>query len=142
MRKLRGVWNPEVNQSCFVGLVNSMAKLEDELTAMLEEGYRRTGEETGYWARYYLREVRKKGGLATAKRLLGSQVEGLSEAFKRALVAGAVTGGGLTVIANAPNPAGFAILRGSFEHETIDPLTLFLAALPPTLIAVAAFRLL
>ena len=38
--------------------------------------------------------------------------------------------------------AGFAILRGSFEHETIDPLTLFLAALPPTLIAVAAFRLL
>ena len=48
---------------------------------------------------------------------LGSQVEGLSEEFKRALVAGAVTGGGLTVVANAPNPAGFAILRGQFEDE-------------------------
>ena len=44
---------------------------------------------------------------------LGSLVEGLSEEFKYALVAGAVTGGGLTVIANAPNPAGFAILRGT-----------------------------
>lgn len=73
---------------------------------------------------------------------LGSQVPGLSEEFKRALVAGAVTGGGLTVIANAPNPAGFAILRGKFEGEAIDPLRLFLAAVPPTLVAVAAFRIL
>ena len=73
---------------------------------------------------------------------LGSQVEGLSEEFKRALVAGAVTGGGLTVIANAPNPAGFAILRGKFEDEAIHPLGLFVAALPATLTAVLAFRLL
>lgn len=73
---------------------------------------------------------------------LGSQVEGLSEEFKRALVAGAVTGGGLTVIANAPNPAGFSILRGHFEDEAINPLGLFIAALPPTLTAVLAFRLL
>ena len=42
---------------------------------------------------------------------LGSLVDGLSDEFKIALVAGAVTGGGLTVIANAPNPAGIAILR-------------------------------
>jgi hypothetical protein len=73
---------------------------------------------------------------------LGSQVDGLSEEFKRALVAGAVTGGGLTVIANAPNPAGFAILRGKFEDEAIHPLGLLVAALPPTLTAVLAFRLL
>jgi hypothetical protein len=73
---------------------------------------------------------------------LGSQVEGLSEEFKRALVAGAVTGGGLTVIANAPNPAGFAILRGQFEDEAINPLGLFVAALPPTVVAILAFRLL
>lgn len=73
---------------------------------------------------------------------LGSLVEGLSEEFKRALVAGAVTGGGLTVIANAPNPAGFAILRGHFDDEAINPLGLLVAALPPTLMAVAAFRLL
>lgn len=71
---------------------------------------------------------------------LGSLVQGLSEEFKIALVAGAVTGGGLTVIANAPNPAGVAILRGKFEDSTIHPLGLLLAALPPTLVAVLAFR--
>ncbi len=73
---------------------------------------------------------------------LGSLVEGLSQEFKVALVAGAVTGGGLTVIANAPNPAGVAILRGSFEEKTIHPLGLLIAALPPTLVAVLAFRVL
>ena len=71
---------------------------------------------------------------------LGSLVEGTSEEFKRALVAGAVTGGGLTVIANAPNPAGFAILRGDFEDESINALGLFAAALVPTLVAVVVFR--
>lgn len=73
---------------------------------------------------------------------LGSLVEGLSDDFKYALVTGAVTGGGLTIIANAPNPAGAAILRGHFEDEAISPLGLLLAALGPTLVAVAAFRLL
>lgn len=73
---------------------------------------------------------------------LGSLVPGLSDEFKLALVAGAVTGGGLTVIANAPNPAGVAILRGSFEDQTINPLGLLLAALPPTIVAILAFRVL
>lgn len=73
---------------------------------------------------------------------LGSLVPGLSPEFKIALVAGAVTGGGLTVVANAPNPAGVAILRGKFEDQTINPLYLLLAALAPTLVAVLAFRLL
>ena len=71
---------------------------------------------------------------------LGSLVEGLSDEFKYALVAGAVTGGGLTVIANAPNPACVAILRNHFEDETINPVGLCLAALPPTIIAIVAFR--
>lgn len=66
---------------------------------------------------------------------LGSLTE-LSDASKYALVAGAVTGGGLTVIANAPNPAGFAILGDSFGKEGIMPLRLFLWALPPTVIAI------
>ena len=57
-----------------------------------------------------------------------------------ALVAGAVTGGGLTVIANAPNPAGLAILREHFKSNTVSPIYLLLAALAPTLIAVIAFR--
>lgn len=73
---------------------------------------------------------------------LGSLVEGLSEEFKIALVAGAVTGGGLTVIANAPNPAGFAILRGKFDEQSIHPLGLLIAALPPTLVTIIAFRVL
>lgn len=73
---------------------------------------------------------------------LGSLVDGLSEGFKYALVAGAVTGGGLSIIANAPNPAGIAILRGHFDDQSVHPLGLFLAALPPTIIAALAFRFL
>jgi Putative Na+/H+ antiporter len=68
---------------------------------------------------------------------LGSLVDGVSEGFKYALVAGAVAGGGLTVIANAPNPAGFAILKDRFDDQSIHPLGLLLAALPPTAIAIA-----
>ncbi|MDE2367674.1 MAG: putative Na+/H+ antiporter [Burkholderiales bacterium] len=71
---------------------------------------------------------------------LGSLVDGLSEPFKYALVAGAVTGGGLTIIANAPNPAGVAILRGHFAEKTVKPLGLFAGALAPTLVAAAAFK--
>jgi hypothetical protein len=71
---------------------------------------------------------------------LGSLVEGLSEEFKIALVAGAVTGGGLTVIANAPNPAGIAILRHNFSEKSVNPLGLLIAALPPTLVAIIMFR--
>lgn len=73
---------------------------------------------------------------------LGSLVEGMSPAAKYALVTGAVTGGGLTVIANAPNPAGFSILKDSFEDNAINPLGLFFAALGPTIVAVLAFRFL
>jgi hypothetical protein len=73
---------------------------------------------------------------------LGSQVQGLSEGMKYALVAGSVTGGGLTVIANAPNPAGFSILNRSFGEDGISPVGLFLAAVPPTIVAIICFLLL
>jgi hypothetical protein len=73
---------------------------------------------------------------------LGSLVSGVTDEFKYALVAGSVTGGGLTVIANAPNPAGYALLKGNFEDGAISPLGLFGAALVPTLVAAAAFLLL
>jgi hypothetical protein len=73
---------------------------------------------------------------------LGSLVSGIDDGFKYALVAGAVTGGGLTVIANAPNPAGFSILRERFEGGVISPLGLFVAALAPTVVAILAFQLL
>jgi hypothetical protein len=73
---------------------------------------------------------------------LGSLVEGTTDPLKYALVAGSVTGGGLTVIANAPNPAGFAILKNSFEDGAINPLGLAAAAAVPTLVAAAAFQFL
>lgn len=72
---------------------------------------------------------------------LGSLVE-LTESAKYFLVAGAVTGGGLTVIANAPNPAGYGILKDSFGAEGISPLGLLKGALFPTLIAIICFELL
>jgi hypothetical protein len=54
------------------------------------------------------------------------------------VVAGAVTGGGLTVIANAPNPAGQSILSSYFQ-DGVAPLRLFLAALIPTVIMALCF---
>lgn len=66
---------------------------------------------------------------------LGSQVSGLADSTKYSLVAGAITGGGLTVIANAPNAAGFSILNTKFPNGIFNPLALFAAALVPTLIA-------
>jgi len=73
---------------------------------------------------------------------LASLVQGVSPAFQYAILAGAVTGGGLTIIANAPNPAGVAILKSSFPEESVSPLQLLLAALPPTIVAGLAFMLL
>ena len=73
---------------------------------------------------------------------LGAQISGISEAAKYMLVAGAVAGGGLTVIANAPTPAGAALLRRSFLDESIGALGLLAGALAPTLVAMGAFLLL
>lgn len=73
---------------------------------------------------------------------LASLVPGLGDDFKLAIVAGAVAGGGLTVIANAPNPAGVAILKSRFDEGVVSAGKLALAAGPPTLVAIAAFRLL
>jgi hypothetical protein len=70
---------------------------------------------------------------------LGSLIEGMSEAAKYMLVAGAVAGGGLTVIANAPNPAGVALLRAGFEDQSISVLGLLRGALFPTAVAAICF---
>ncbi len=72
---------------------------------------------------------------------LSTLVPNMSESAKLAVVEGAVTGGGLTVIANAPNPAGQAIL-GRFFGGAVAPLYLVAAALVPTLVAVICYRLL
>ena len=77
---------------------------------------------------------------------LGSLIEGISDPAKYMLVAGAVAGavagGGLTVIANAPNPAGIALLKRGFADETIGAGGLLLGALGPTAVAAVAFLVL
>lgn len=71
---------------------------------------------------------------------LATLVPEFSDALKAAVVEGAVTGGGLTVIANAPNPAGQALL-GRFFGDSVSPAWLFVSAAIPTLIAAAMFRM-
>jgi hypothetical protein len=73
---------------------------------------------------------------------LGSLIADISDESKYMLVAGAVAGGGLTVIANAPNPAGVALLKRGFADETIGAGGLLLGAAVPTLLAAAAFIIL
>jgi hypothetical protein len=72
---------------------------------------------------------------------LATLVPNLSDALKIAVVQGAVAGGGLTVIANAPNPAGQALLARFFDGA-VHPLGLLAGAIFPTIIAVIVFRIL
>ena len=144
----------------FMGLASAYPQFQDRL--MLREGLMVAfflaglvvlGGQQGWWLAPLLARMDATsvyfGAMAltavtdnAALTYLGSLVEGLSEPFKYALVAGAVAGGGLTVIANAPNPAGMAILRGHFRDGAVHPLGLLLAALPPTAVATLAFCLL
>jgi hypothetical protein len=73
---------------------------------------------------------------------LGSLIQGISDSSKYMLVAGALAGGGLTVIANAPNPAGAALLKTGFNDGSIGALELLLGALAPTVVAAACLFLL
>lgn len=73
---------------------------------------------------------------------LGSQVESLSEVSKWALVSGAITGGGLTILANAPNPAGFSILASRFPNASLNAMKLLIAAIIPTTVAITYFLIL
>ena len=73
---------------------------------------------------------------------LATLVPGFPDSARYAVMAGAVTGGGLTVIANAPNPAGQSILASRFGPAGISPLGLFLAAVFPTVVVGIAFMLL
>jgi len=69
---------------------------------------------------------------------LSTLVPGFTDSLKYAVVAGAVTGGGLTVIANAPNPAGQALLKNYFSNG-ISPILLLAYALVPTIIMALCF---
>ncbi|AXQ31176.1 hypothetical protein D0B54_21945 [Solimonas sp. K1W22B-7] len=72
---------------------------------------------------------------------LGSLISGISDEAKYMLVAGAVAGGGLTVIANAPNPAGVSLLKGGFRDGSIGAGGLLLGAALPTVVAMVLFLL-
>lgn len=73
---------------------------------------------------------------------LGAQVPTISEFSKWALVSGAITGGGLTILANAPNPAGFSILSSKFPNRSLNAGKLLMASLGPTMVAVVSFMIL
>lgn len=143
----------------FLGLVTATAEYQDALklregllVGFFLAGLVTLGSLQSYWLQPLIEEL---GGNAlffgatgltaltdnAALTYLGSLVIGLSDEMKYALVAGAVTGGGLTVIANAPNPAGVGILQSAkvFAGEGISPLGLLLGALPPTAIAIVFF---
>lgn len=146
----------------FLGLVTATGEFQDDLklregllVGFFLAGLVTLGSLQSYWLKPLIQSL---GGNAlffgatgltaitdnAALTYLGSLVEGISDELKYALVAGAVAGGGLTVIANAPNPAGVGILQDSkaFEGEGISPLGLFLGALLPTVVAVVFFWLL
>ncbi len=95
------------------------------------------GETPLFWGALSLTAVTDNAALT----YLGTLVPDLSDGAKYALVSGAVAGGGLTVIANAPNPAGYGLLRESFGADGVSPMGLFLGALPFTLLAAVAFLL-
>lgn len=106
----------------------------------------------GWWIAPVLASLSEEPLFATATILtafndnalityLSTLVPNMSDAMKAAVVEGAVTGGGLTVIANAPNPAGQALLS-RFFGGAVSPLGLLVGAILPTLAAVVAFRVL
>jgi hypothetical protein len=113
------------------------------------------GGTQGWWISPVLVRLDEKALMAVATFLtafndnaaityLASQVPALSasgplaDALRHSVLAGALAGGGMTVIANAPNPAGQSILAGHFG-EGVSPMKLALWALGPTLVAVACF---
>jgi hypothetical protein len=146
----------------FLGLVTATREYQDELklregllVGFFLAGLVTLGSLQAYWLKPLIQSLGDNAlffgatGLTAitdnaALTYLGSLVDGISDELKYALVAGAVAGGGLTVIANAPNPAGVGILQDAkaFEDEGISPLGLLLGALLPTAVAIVFFWLL
>lgn len=124
------------------------------LVAFFLAGLLILGGVQGWWMQPVLQALAEAGPAATmgvasiltafndnaSVTFLSSTVPNLDEVIKYAIVAGAVTGGGLTVIANAPNPAGQAIL-GKYFKGGINALSLFLWAFIPTVIMFLCFIL-
>ncbi|TDU70654.1 putative Na+/H+ antiporter [Prosthecobacter fusiformis] len=145
----------------FLGLVSATREFQDQLklkegllVGFFLAGLVTLGSLQAYWLKPLISSLSGHAlffgatGLTAltdnaALTYLGSLVEGISPELQYALVAGAVTGGGLTVIANAPNPAGVGILQTAkaFGDEGISPLGLLTGALLPTFIGIIFFWL-
>lgn len=143
----------------FMGVASVTQRYQDQLrlkesllVAMFLGGIIQFGAFQKWWLAPLLGSMNEimlfKGAVAltavtdnAALTYLGSQVEGLSEAAKYALVGGAIAGGGLTIIANAPNAAGYSILSQKFPGG-IKPVNLLIAALAPTAVAIGFLWLL
>ena len=143
----------------FLGFVSVTEKYQEKLklkeallVGFFLAGLIALGNQQAWWLQYVLDQLGEMtlylGVTAmtaitdnAALTYLGSLVE-LSDTKKYYLVAGAVAGGGLTVIANAPNPAGYGILKKSFGRRGIQPLLLLLSALFPTVIALLCLHFL
>lgn len=92
----------------------------------------------GEWALFAGATILTSFNDNAAITLLASQANGLTPALKYAVLSGAVTGGGLTVIANAPNPAGQSLLA-RFFGDGVSPVKLAAAAFLPTVIVAVCF---
>ncbi len=66
---------------------------------------------------------------------LSTQIESLTPLMRHAVVAGSIAGGGISVVANAPNPIGFSILREQLGDAGFGFSDLLRYALLPTAIA-------
>lgn len=143
----------------FVGLVSVTKLYQDELkfkeslmVAFFLSGLIVFGEFQRWWIEPLVLSMNESGLFFGAAALtsvtdnaaltyLGSQVPSLSEVSKWALVGGALAGGGLTILANAPNPAGFTILSSKFPDQSLNAIRLLRAAVIPTLVALLCFYL-
>ena len=142
----------------FIGYTSAYSNHQDPLilrqallVAFFLAGLEVLGGQQAWWIQSVLLKLNNEGAFYGAMMLtaitdnaaityLTSLVPGLSVEFRVALVSGAVTGGGLTLIANAPNPAGASILKDYLSEGVVHPGKLLLAAAVPSLIAALAFK--
>ncbi len=95
----------------------------------------------GDWPLFFMATTLTAFNDNAAITYLASLVPNFTDSMRHAVVAGAVAGGGLTVIANAPNPAGQSIL-GKYFPEGVSPLGLLLGAIGPTIVVGACLMFL
>jgi len=141
----------------FIGLVSSTQKYQEKIklqeslkVAFFLGGLMILGESQQWWLSPIIEKLNSFSLFIgttfltaltdnAALTYLGAQVPNVPFTFQYALVAGAISGGGLTLIANAPNLIGCSILKKYFPSHRIEPLMLLQFALIPTFISLCCF---